>query len=112
MLTCFKHHEDDKRPRTMTDDKHMDDRCLCLKQDIWSNGAQVILLFLFKKYLLTHVLKDVVLGNIISEITLLPTWKIFTAALGVTPFDKAHTAKNTLHLTELLLSEYGLTFTV
>ena len=47
----------------------------------------------------------------VSGITISPKWEMFTAALGVTPFDKNHTSKNTLDLTKDLLAQYGLKLT-
>jgi hypothetical protein len=54
-----------------------------LQQDVWSNAAL-----------------DAFLGNMVSGITMSPEWEMFTTALGVTPFDKSHTSKNTLDLTK------------
>ena len=47
----------------------------------------------------------------VSGITISPKWEMFTAALGVTPFDKNHTSKNTLDLTKNHLAQYGLKLT-
>ena len=36
---------------------------------------------------------------------------MFTAAIGVTPFDEAHTLKHILELTERILTKFGLRLT-
>lgn len=46
-----------------------------------------------------------------SGIKIIPKWTMFTAAIGVTPFDEAHTSKNTLELTERILTKFGLRLT-
>ena len=93
-LSCFKHDQNDERPPCRSDDEHLTDRNLSLQQDIWSNAAQ-----------------DAFLGNMVSGITVSPIWEMFTTALGVTPFDKNHTSKNTLDLTKDLLAQYDLKLT-
>ena len=57
------------------------------------------------------MLKDAFLGNMVSGITISPAWKMFTAAIGVTPFSDAHTARNTLDLTKDVLAQYGIKVT-
>ena len=57
------------------------------------------------------MLKDAFLGNVVSGITISPTWRMFTAAIGVTPFNEAHTASNTLQLTIQVLAQYGIKVT-
>lgn len=93
-LNCFKHSQNDARPLSHSDDEYLTDRNLAIQQDIWSNAAQ-----------------DAFLGNMVSGITMSPKWEMFTTALGVTPFNKDHTSRNTLELTQDLLAQYGLKLT-
>jgi len=95
-FSCFKHNDvvEGERKEMNSADIHLEDRLLCLQQDVWSNLAQ-----------------DAFLGNMVTGITVGEEWEMFTAALGVTPFSAVHSAANTLALTEEVLKTFGLKLT-
>ena len=91
-LEPFQHQASAVRELNNTFDEHLDDRLLCLQQDVWSNSSQ-----------------DAFLGNNVTGIT--PTWQLLTFPLGCTPFSNDHSAANTLELTETVMRRYGLRLT-
>jgi len=93
-FNCFKHDDANERQAVNSDDENLEDRLLCLQQDVWSNHAQ-----------------DAFLGNMVSGIVVGDVWELFTAALGVTPFSVTHSAANTLALTTEVLKTFGLKLT-